>query len=110
MSFTLDDHIKDELHGALALQAFLLYGVIHARWIVTSRGFAKVLEKRKMEFGRYPRISYQPQPLRPAGVSDIPFEKSVRLYCGRCEDVHSPKSSRHRPLSWQHLTILDWIC
>ncbi|KAF8838833.1 hypothetical protein BDN67DRAFT_906643, partial [Paxillus ammoniavirescens] len=41
--FTLDDHIQDELHGALALQAFLLYAFIHARGIVSSRGLAKVV-------------------------------------------------------------------
>jgi len=29
------------------------------------------------------------------GLTDIPYEKSVKLYCGRCEDLYSPKSSRH---------------
>jgi casein kinase II subunit beta len=29
------------------------------------------------------------------GLIDIPYEKSVKLYCGRCEDLYSPKSSRH---------------
>ena len=35
------------------------------------------------------------QPLLPVGLTDIPYEKSVKLYCGRCEDIYSPKSSRH---------------
>ena len=35
------------------------------------------------------------QPLLPVGLTDIPYEKSVKLYCGRCEDLYSPKSSRH---------------
>jgi casein kinase II subunit beta len=29
------------------------------------------------------------------GLTDVPYEKSVKLYCGRCEDLYSPKSSRH---------------
>ncbi|KAF9223225.1 hypothetical protein BS17DRAFT_781513 [Gyrodon lividus] len=92
----LDDDIQDELRGALDVQARLLYGLIHARWIVTARGLAKMLEKfKRVDFGRCPRVLCQSQPLLPVGLSDIPYEKSVKLYCGRCEDVYSPKSSRH---------------
>jgi casein kinase II subunit beta len=54
------------------------------------------LEKyRRAEFGRCPRVLCQQQALLPVGLTDIPYEKSVKLYCGRCEDLYSPKSSRH---------------
>lgn len=33
--------------------------------------------------------------LAPVGLTDISYEKSVKLYCGRCEDLYSPKSSQH---------------
>ncbi|KAJ7787031.1 hypothetical protein B0H14DRAFT_3505990 [Mycena olivaceomarginata] len=36
--------------------------------------------------------SATPSPLLPVGLVDVPFEKSVKLYCGRCEDIYSPKS------------------
>jgi casein kinase II subunit beta len=92
----LDDEIQDELRGSLDVQARLLYGLIHARWIVTARGLAKMLEKyKRADFGRCPRVLCQQQPLLPVGLTDIPYEKSVKLYCGRCEDLYSPKSSRH---------------
>ena len=38
-----DDEVQDELRGALDVQARLLYGLIHARWIVTARGLAKMV-------------------------------------------------------------------
>jgi len=92
----LDDEIHDELRGTLDVQARLLYGLIHARWIVNARGLAKMLEKyKKVDFGRCPRVLCQSQPLLPVGLTDVAYEKSVKLYCGRCEDIYSPKSSRH---------------
>lgn len=39
----IDDEIHDELRGTLDVQARLLYGLIHARWIVTARGLAKMV-------------------------------------------------------------------
>ncbi|KAH9021031.1 casein kinase II, regulatory subunit [Lactarius hengduanensis] len=92
----LDDDFQEELRGSLDIQARLLYGLIHARWIVTARGLAKMLDKyKKADFGRCPRVLCQGQPLLPIGLTDVPYEKSVKLYCGRCEDIYSPKSSRH---------------
>ena len=44
----LDDDIQDELRGALDVQARLLYGLIHARWIVTARGLAKMVRYHTM--------------------------------------------------------------
>lgn len=53
------------------------------------------------------------QPLLPVGLTDVPYEKSVKLYCGRCEDIYSPKSSRHGSIdgayfgtSFPHLLFL----
>jgi hypothetical protein len=39
-----DDDMQDELRGSLDVQARLLYGLIHARWIVTARGLAKMVQ------------------------------------------------------------------
>jgi len=54
------------------------------------------LEKyKKADFGRCPRVLCFSHPLLPIGLTDIPYEKAVKLYCPRCEDLYSPKSSRH---------------
>lgn len=54
------------------------------------------LEKyKKADFGRCPRVLCHAQPLLPCGLTDLPYEKPVKLYCPRCEDLYSPKSSRH---------------
>lgn len=37
----------------------------------------------------------QQHPLLPTGMADIPKVQSVKLYCGKCEDLYNPKSSRH---------------
>lgn len=29
------------------------------------------------------------------GLSDVPNQKTVKLYCAKCEDIYNPKSSRH---------------
>ncbi|KAG8872239.1 casein kinase 2 regulatory subunit [Tulasnella sp. 331] len=91
-----DDDLDDEVRGTVEISARLLYGLIHQRWIVTSRGLAKMLEKyKKADFGRCPRVLCHSQPLLPCGLTDLPYEKPVKLYCPRCEDLYSPKSSRH---------------
>jgi casein kinase II subunit beta len=54
------------------------------------------LEKyKKGEFGKCPRVLCNGQPLLPTGAHDTPAHSTVRLYCAKCEDVYSPKSSRH---------------
>lgn len=55
-----------------------------------------MLEKyKRADFGRCPRVLCYQQPLLPVGLSDIPFQSPVKLYCPRCEDLYNPKSSRH---------------
>ncbi|KAJ7495688.1 casein kinase II, regulatory subunit [Mycena galericulata] len=95
----LDDDMQDELRRFLDTHARLLYGLIHARWILTARGLAKMVAKYECgDFGRCPRVFCHFQPLLPVGLVDVPFEKSVKLYCSRCEDIYSPKSSRYNSI------------
>jgi casein kinase II subunit beta len=50
---------------------------------------------KKADFGRCPRVLCYSTALVPVGLADVPYQKAVKLYCPRCEDIYSPKSSRH---------------
>ena len=55
-----------------------------------------MIEKyKKGDFGRCPRVLCYSQALLPLGLADVSQQKAVKLYCPRCEDLYSPKSSRH---------------
>ncbi|KAL9128025.1 MAG: hypothetical protein Q9217_003219 [Psora testacea] len=92
--FDLD--CDEDMREQIEKSARHLYGLVHARYITTIRGLAKMLDKyKKGDFGKCPRVMCQSQPLLPTGMSDIPQVQSVKLYCGKCEDLYNPKSSRH---------------
>merc|ERR1711977_4648 len=92
--FDLD--CDDEMRETIEKSARHLYGLVHARYIVTTRGLAKMLDKyKKADFGKCPRVMCKSHPLLPMGQSDNPNVKAVKLYCAKCEDIYNPKSSRH---------------
>lgn len=92
--FDLD--CDDEMREQIEKSARHLYGLVHARYITTTRGLSKMLEKyKRLDFGKCPRVACASHPLLPTGLSDLPHIQSVKLYCGKCEDLYNPKSSRH---------------
>jgi casein kinase II subunit beta len=83
----------DEQDELVESAADMLYGLIHVRYILTTKGLAAMLEKFKnAEFGRCPRVYCSGQPCLPVGLSDIPRQSTVKIYCPKCEEICTPRS------------------
>ena len=64
-------------------------------YIVTNRGMHAMYEKyRTAAFGRCPRVFCQGQPVLPVGLSDLPRNYTVNVFCPRCHGLFFPKSTR----------------
>ncbi len=91
-----EEEFESALWDEIEAAARHLYGLIHARFILSQKGLAKMAEKfKKAEFGRCPRVLCQNQPVLPVGLIDTPGVKGLKLYCPHCEDVYTPPSRRY---------------
>lgn len=73
-----------------------LYGLIHARYILTKEGLNAMAEKYENgHFGYCSRVNCDGMLLLPIGRYDQPGVETVRLYCPCCCDIYFPSSSRY---------------
>nr|VDC69744.1 unnamed protein product [Brassica rapa] len=87
------DMFTEEQNELVESAAEMLYGLIHVRYILTTKGMAAMLEKYKScDFGRCPRVFCSGQSCLPVGQSDIPRSSTVKIYCPKCEDLYYPRS------------------
>lgn len=90
------EEFTNEQREQLEYNARLLYGLVHARFIITAKGLHKMYEKfKKADFGYCSRVFCKLEHLLPVGLSDHTGVSAVKLYCPSCEDLYNPKSSRH---------------
>ncbi|KAE8708347.1 Casein kinase II subunit beta [Hibiscus syriacus] len=76
------DMFTEEQNELVESAAEMLYGLIHSRYILASKGIAAMLDKYKnYDFGRCPRVYCCGQPCLPVGQSDIPRSSTVKIYC-----------------------------
>ncbi|KAL2149300.1 hypothetical protein VTH82DRAFT_8648 [Thermothelomyces myriococcoides] len=75
--------------------AEMLYGLIHQRFICSRAGIQQMSEKYDLgHFGVCPRTNCNQTRTLPVGLSDIPGEDTVKLFCPSCLDVYVPPNSR----------------
>jgi len=75
--------------------AEMLYGLIHQRFICSRAGIQQMSEKYELgHFGVCPRNHCELARTLPVGLSDIPGEETVKLFCPSCLDVYVPPNSR----------------
>ncbi|KAJ0910362.1 putative casein kinase II, regulatory subunit, casein kinase II subunit beta [Helianthus annuus] len=87
------DMFSEEQNEIIESAAEMLYGLIHVRYILTTKGLAAMLEKYKnAEFGRCPRVYCCGQPCLPVGQSDVSRQSNVKIFCPKCEDIYTPQS------------------
>ena len=85
-----------EVRNIIEKSARHTYGLIHNRFILTTSGLEKMLEKYEQAiFGNCPRVLCKQAKLLPIGISDISGVEGVKLFCPHCEDIYTPKSGRH---------------
>ena len=71
-------------------QAEILYGLIHARYLMTKAAWPQILQKREEGvFMRCPRVLCKGTVCIPYGVTDDLLEYPVKMFCPSCSDVYN---------------------
>ena len=73
-----------------------IYGLIHARFIVTPKGLSLMRDKyAKGVFGVRPRVLCERRHMLPVGMSEDIRTSRVKVYCPQCQEVYLPKKKCH---------------
>lgn len=83
-----EDDLQDDRFLEIYQEATDLYGLIHARFLLSPRGLAIMREKYLTgRFGHCPRVMCERQSVIPVGISEDLRQSRVKVFCPRCEDV-----------------------
>lgn len=89
------EDLNDQNFLEIYQSAMDLYGLIHARFILSPRGLAMMKEKFMLgSFGSCPRVLCERQNVLPIGVSEDLSTSRVKVYCPRCQDVYIPRQKQ----------------
>eukprot|EP00494_Astrolonche_serrata_P029754 UN30021 len=89
-----DDQDFNEQHQELVEHdADTLYGLIHARFIITTRGLQQMYQKyNDGEFGQCYNVACNNQKVVPAGMYDAKNKAAVKVFCPSCDLLYDPPS------------------
>lgn len=94
-----EGELDERQQELVEVSAETLYGLIHARFILTARGMHNMLSKyTDGAFGRCPRVYCNGQTVLPVGQSDVPRCSTVKIFCPMCFDLFFPRSRSHNTL------------
>jgi casein kinase II subunit beta len=69
-----------------------LYGLVHARFILSSKGLNLMREKfLQGRFGTCPKVFCEKQHVLPIGLSEDLKTARVKVYCPKCQEIYFPK-------------------
>jgi casein kinase II subunit beta len=89
------EDLNDQNFLEIYQSAMDLYGLIHARFILTPRGLAMMKEKYMLSaFSYCPRVLCERHNVLPIGVSEELSTSRVKVYCPRCQDVYIPRQKQ----------------
>ena len=93
-----------------------LYGLIHARYLLTDEGQRRMFEKyRNRDFPRCPRSFCDGTIGLPYGTSDDIGHSNVKIFCPNCNDVYSTQDEGFAMMdgaffgpNWVHLFLQNY--
>jgi casein kinase II subunit beta len=89
---------SDDSH--LTQSACTLYGLIHARYIITAHGLDAMYNKyAAKDFMTCPLVQCGGQPVLPVGLKDEMGADTVKIFCPKCSQVYHPPTVRSRGAS-----------
>ncbi|CAJ0580929.1 unnamed protein product, partial [Mesorhabditis spiculigera] len=88
------DRPIDKIADDLAADAINVYGLLHARYILTKDGIRKMMNKNlRREFGCCSKVGCQMEALYPTGLYDEVGRSRVKLYCPRCRELYHAEAN-----------------
>lgn len=91
-----EEEFQDQYYKKIHEECVVLYGLVHARYILTTKGLQSVREKYvNRVYGSCPRVACHGTACLPTGVSDKPNVGTLRVFCPQCRQTYVPRGRQN---------------